>query len=116
MREPWCGCNLVFHEFAHQLDMINGDADGVPPLPAELRQPWADVMAKEYRRLTKASRRRRDTLLDPYGATEPAEFFAVTTEAFFDAPTDLRDEHPGLYDLFRRYYGQDPAERLSAWE
>ena len=90
--------------------MLNGEADGVPNLPRELREPWAKVMHKEYRRLRKKSRRGRDTLIDPYGASEPAEFFAVVTEAFFDSPRDLANEHPELYDLLRRYYRQDPAE------
>jgi Mlc titration factor MtfA (ptsG expression regulator) len=112
LHEPWCGRNLVFHEFAHQLDALNGDLDGVPLLPRELQQPWEEVMAREYIRLTIASRRRRDTVLDPYGASEPAEFFAVATETFFDAPIVLRDEHPPLYELLARYYRQDPATRL----
>ena len=111
LREPWCGQNVVFHEFAHQLDMMNGSANGVPPLPKELQKPWAEVMDREFRRLRKANRCRRDTVLDPYGASGPEEFFAVTTEAFFDAPRDLRAENPELYDLFARYYRQDPAGR-----
>jgi Mlc titration factor MtfA (ptsG expression regulator) len=108
---PWMSQNLVFHEFAHQLDMLNGEADGVPNLPRELREPWAQVMEKEYRRLRKKARRKRDTLIDPYGASAPAEFFAVVTEAFFDAPRDLAIEHPALYELLRQYYGQDPTTR-----
>ena len=112
IREPWVGRNLVFHEFAHQLDMMNGEADGVPDLPRELQEPWAKVMAKEYRRLQRRSHRHRDTLLDPYGATEPAEFFAVITEAFFDSPLDLEIEHPDLYDILRRYFRLDPASRM----
>jgi Mlc titration factor MtfA (ptsG expression regulator) len=107
---PGYGQNLVFHEFAHQLDMLNGDFDGTPDLPTrELRDRWAKVMDLEYRRLRRADRRHRETLLDPYGATNPAEFFAVTTECFFDAPQAMRDEYPELYELFRDYYRQDPA-------
>ena len=116
MREPWCGRNLVFHEFAHQLDMMNGSADGVPILPRDLRKPWQSIMLAEYDKLMKATRRRRRTLIDPYGATGPEEFFAVASETFFDAPLDLRIEHPELYAIFVRYYGQDPAERVDAWE
>lgn len=112
LREPWLGRNLVFHEFAHQLDMLNGEANGVPILPRDLQEPWAKVMAKEYHRLQKRSKRHRETLLDPYGATEPAEFFAVITEAFFDSPIDLANEHPELYDVLRRYFGQDPAKSM----
>lgn len=112
LHEPGHGRNLVIHEFAHQLDMLNGEADGVPLLPAELQEPWAQVMAKEYRRLQKRSRR-RETLIDPYGATEPAEFFAVVSEAFFDSPADLAIEHPELYDVLRRYYHLDPARLMA---
>jgi Mlc titration factor MtfA (ptsG expression regulator) len=108
--EPGHGQNLVFHEFAHQLDMLNGEFDGTPDLPTrELRERWARIMDREFRRLQQADRRRRDTLLDPYGATDPAEFFAVATECFFDAPQAMREVYPELYDLFRAYYRQDPA-------
>ncbi len=108
--EPGCGENLVFHEFAHQLDLLNGDFDGTPALADRgLRQRWAEIMNREYRSLTRAAERRRETLLDPYGATSPAEFFAVTTECFFDAPLPMRDELPELYQLFRDYFHQDPA-------
>lgn len=109
VREPWTGRNLVFHEFAHQLDMLTGEANGVPNLPADLREPWEKIMHEEYRRLQRTSRRRRGTLIDPYGANEPAEFFAVITETFFDAGRDLAAEKPRLYDILRRYYHQDPA-------
>lgn len=104
------GLNLVFHEFAHQLDMLNGAFDGTPDLPTrELRERWAKWMTVEYRRLQRAEQRGRRTLLDPYGATDPAEFFAVTTECFFDAPRAMFEEYPELYALFRDYYRQDPA-------
>ncbi len=107
---PGHGENLVFHEFAHQLDMVNGDADGVPRLEgAELRRRWEAVMEREFERLKRAADRGRRTLLDPYGATDPAEFFAVVTECFFDAPRPMRAELPELYALFRDYYRQDPA-------
>jgi Mlc titration factor MtfA (ptsG expression regulator) len=107
---PGYGRNLVFHEFAHQLDMLNGAIDGTPKLPTdELAQRWAEIMDKEYRRLDQAERRGRETLLDPYGATNPAEFFAVATECFFDAPRAMQQEYRKLYELFRDYYRQDPA-------
>ena len=109
-RAPGCGQNLVFHEFAHQLDMLNGAADGTPTLPTrDLAERWARIMDREYRRLQRAEERGRQTLLDPYGASDPAEFFAVSTECFFDAPQAMRDEYPTLYELFRDYYRQDPA-------
>ena len=67
-------------------------------------------MAKEYERLCKAADRERDTLLDPYGATDEAEFFAVVTEAFFDQPLELRDRHPKLYDVVREFYRVEPVK------
>lgn len=108
-RDPGQGFNLVFHEFAHQIDMLNGAADGVPVLPSELQKRWQRVMAEEYEKLCKAADRGRETLIDPYGASEPAEFFAVVTETFFDLPRELKREHPELYGLFREFYRQDPA-------
>jgi Mlc titration factor MtfA (ptsG expression regulator) len=108
--EPGYGQNLVFHEFAHQLDMLNGAFDGTPNLPSnDLAKRWARIMEEEYHRLQHAERRRQETLLDPYGATDPAEFFAVATECFFDAPVDMAHTYPELYELFRDYFRQDPA-------
>jgi Mlc titration factor MtfA (ptsG expression regulator) len=107
--QPGHGQNLVFHEFAHQLDMGSGEADGVPVLPRKLRKRWQIVMAKEYQRLCKAADREADTLIDPYGATDEAEFFAVVTEAFFDQPLELRARHAKLYDVLRDYYRVEPA-------
>jgi Mlc titration factor MtfA (ptsG expression regulator) len=107
--QPGYGQNLVFHEFAHQLDMLNGDADGVPALPRPLRKRWERVMAKEYERLCDAADKGVETLIDQYGATEPAEFFAVVTEEFFDDPLNLRIEHPELYALLREYFCVEPA-------
>jgi MtfA peptidase len=107
---PGYGQNLAFHEFAHQLDMLNGAFDGTPDLPNdELARRWADVMDREFRRLQDAERHGRRTLLDPYGAENPAEFFAVATECFFDSPRAMQHVHPLLYELFRDYYRQDPA-------
>ncbi len=107
---PGYGQNLVFHEFAHQLDMLNGAFDGTPNLATnELAQRWSRIMDDEFRRLQRAERKGKDTLLDPYGASNPAEFFAVTTECFFDAPRAMHAEYPDLYELFRAYYRQDPA-------
>jgi Mlc titration factor MtfA (ptsG expression regulator) len=110
-RRPGFGQNLVFHEFAHQLDMLNGEFDGTPNLPTRaLRERWGRVMQHEFRRLERAERHGRRTLLDPYGLENPAEFFAVTTECFFDAPQAMRERYPELYELFRDYYRQDPAQ------
>ncbi|MSQ97105.1 MAG: zinc-dependent peptidase [Gemmataceae bacterium] len=111
--EPGYGKNLVFHEFAHQLDMLNGAFDGTPNLPTgDLATRWGRIMGDEYRRLQRAERRGQETLLDPYGATDPAEFFAVATECFFDAPRAMQRVYPDLYAMFCDYYRQDPA----AWQ
>jgi Mlc titration factor MtfA (ptsG expression regulator) len=105
------GVNPVLHEFAHQLDFLDGALDGTPPLPdPALRRRWKEVMHREYGRLCRAADRGRDTLLDPYGATNEGEFFAVATECFFEQPADLRRLHPELYDVLCSYYRQDPAE------
>ncbi len=104
------GRNLVIHEFAHQLDMLNHDVDGTPPLRDGARIPeWRDVMQKEYDELVRQVERGRRTFLDPYGATNIGEFFAVATEAFFEEPVGLSDDEPALYALFRDYYAQDPV-------
>jgi MtfA peptidase len=111
-RHPGGGSNLVLHEFAHQLDMLDGSMDGTPPLDSRKQaRRWRKVMSMEFRRLSRADAVGRTSLLDPYGLTNEAEFFAVATETFFDQPGPLRDEHPELYDLLREYYRQDPASR-----
>ncbi len=108
------GHNLVFHEFAHVLDMLGGDsADGVPPLAdRKMAAEWRRVMNRELDRLHSAARHGRRTLLDKYGAQSEAEFFAVATECFFDAPKATRREYPELYELLKQVYRQDPASRL----
>ena len=108
-RRPGDGRNLVFHEFAHQLDMLNGAFDGTPALDEGLRPWWARVMKREYDQLCDAADHRRKTLLDPYGATNEAEFFAVVTECFFDLPWEMARRHAELYALLRDYFRQDPA-------
>jgi MtfA peptidase len=109
-RDPDDGVNLVLHELAHQLDFEDGDGDGAPALEhGAAYARWRDVLARELARLRADVRRNRRTVLDPYGAEDPVEFFAVATEAFFETPALLRDEHPALYDELRRFYRQDPA-------
>jgi Mlc titration factor MtfA (ptsG expression regulator) len=111
-QHPGAGTNLVFHEFAHQLDMLDGSVDGTPPTDSRAQaRRWHDVMSAEFRRLARDNEAGRETVLDPYGLTNEAEFFAVATECFFDAPGPLREEHPDLYTLLQEYYRQDPAAR-----
>lgn len=107
------GRNLVWHEFAHQIDMLDRSTNGTPPLETlRERERWHEVMTAEYEQLIEDAEEGRATLLDTYGAKNEAEFFAVASECFFDCPIDLRDEHPRLYDLLRGYYRQDTAARL----
>lgn len=104
------GQNLVFHEFAHQLDGETGAVQGSPRLPAHKSyQAWASVLGNEFQQLRRAVQSGRPTLLNAYGATNPAEFFAVATETFFEKPVAMRREHPELYAKLAAYYAQDPA-------
>jgi Mlc titration factor MtfA (ptsG expression regulator) len=108
------GRNVVWHEFAHQLDMLDGIIDGTPPLGnREQYHRWAEVMSAELSRLREARRTYQPTVIDPYGAKNEGEFFAVVTEAFFDRPARLRQEHRALYDLLAEFYRQDTADRLA---
>ncbi|MEI8352775.1 MAG: M90 family metallopeptidase, partial [bacterium] len=108
------GHNVVLHEFAHQLDEENGVADGTPPLPLRsMYVPWARVVGQEYTRLVQETEQGHGTFLDPYGGTNPAEFFAVATEFFFESPMRMRDQHPDLYAELKLYYQQDPAEAVA---
>ena len=105
------GHNVVLHEFAHQLDTLDGVADGAPPLQASLYGPWARVLGEAYSELHDDLAARRRTVIDAYGATNPAEFFAVATETFFEQPEALREQEPKLYAVLARYFGQTPGQR-----
>lgn len=105
------GQNLVLHEFAHQLDYENDAVDGAPALASrEQKLSWRAVMRTEFASLRAADETGIPTLLDTYGATNAAEFFAVSTEAFFERPCALRVRHPKLYAELQRYFQQDPVE------
>ena len=110
-RNPGRGHNVVFHEFAHKLDMLDDLLDGTPPLGrrGDVAR-WVEVCTEAYDALRAGIER---PPLQPYGATNPAEFFAVATEAFFDVPVALVEHEPGLYDVMRDFYKQDPAARSS---
>src|SRR6266576_1882861 len=109
--DPSNGKNVVLHEFAHQLDFENHAADGVPGLATREQQlAWAAVMRSEFASLRAADESGVPTLLDTYGATDPAEFFAVSVEAFFERPCALRARHPKLYEQLRNYFQQEPVE------
>jgi hypothetical protein len=111
--ELYPGENVVLHEFAHQLDDEAGPPDGTPALDRGMHAAWAEVLGREYAALQAADRRGKSTLIDPYGAQDPAEFFAVVTECFFEDPLNLRDLHPELYAQFRLFYRQDPADLMA---
>jgi len=112
-RHPEQGHNVVFHEFAHKLDMLDGAADGTPPL-ADRSQlaAWVDVCSLEFLRLRDLAGQGHKTFLDAYGAKNEAEFFAVATEEFFARPLALQKHSPDLYHVLGAYYRQDPAERV----
>lgn len=102
--------NVVIHEFAHKLDMLNGAPDGLPPLhPGMDRRAWTAAFAAAYRGFCDALERDRDTWLDPYAAENPSEFFAVVSEAFFTEAAETRRRYPDVYDQLRLFYRQDPA-------
>lgn len=108
------GHNVVLHEFAHQLDQEGGAAHGSPILPRRsMYVAWARVLGAEYVRLQQDAEHGRKTVLDKYGATNPAEFFAVATECFFEKAVQLKRKHPELYEELKLYYLQDPADRKS---
>lgn len=112
-RHPESGHNVVYHEFAHKLDMLDGRADGTPPLHDRTEyQAWTRVFSREYLHLREQAKKGRRTLLDAYGATNEAEFFAVATEEFFDQPVALRRQHSELYGLLQAFYLQNPAVRV----
>jgi Mlc titration factor MtfA (ptsG expression regulator) len=107
------GHNVVLHEFAHQLDQEDGAADGAPILErGSLYAAWARILHKEYDRLQSTVRSGLKTVMDEYGATHPAEFFAVATETFFEKPHALKGRHPELYEALKSYYKLDPAAWL----
>jgi Mlc titration factor MtfA (ptsG expression regulator) len=112
------GINVVIHEFAHKLDMKSGDADGLPPLHAGMsRRRWIDVMGAAFSDFQRRIDAGEDTPLDPYGAEMPNEFFAVTSEAFFETPELLRSEYPEVYAQLRDFYRQDPLGKSAGpWE
>lgn len=104
--------NVVIHEFAHKIDMRNGEADGVPPLhPGMDRRAWREALEDAYEGFCDAVERGKDTWLDPYAAEHPSEFFAVITEAFFEDARETRRRYPAVYEQLKRFYRQDPAAR-----
>lgn len=116
-RDPNNGHNVVFHEFAHKLDMLDNEIDGTPPLrESEQYDAWSRICGEVFFDLQKRVTAGRKTFLDQYGATNEAEFFAVATEFFFEKPRQLQRQHAKLYRVLSEYYAQDPAARVRRHE
>jgi len=106
------GTNVVIHEFAHKLDMLNGDANGFPPLHSGMsREDWSKAFTEAYDDLSRRVERGEHTEIDPYAAESPAEFFAVLSEAFFETPELVKECYPKVYEQLALFYKQDPAAR-----
>jgi len=111
-RHPEQGHDVVYHEFAHKLDMLDGAADGTPELGSrQAVARWVEVCGTAFNALRERVAKGQSTFIDAYGATNEAEFFAVATEFFFDRPVEMRQHEPDLYGVLRDFYGQDPAAR-----
>ena len=111
------GINVVLHEFAHKLDMLNGDANGFPPLHRGMdAAAWARDFSTAYEDLCARVDAGEDTAIDPYATYDPAEFFAVLTEVFFETPDLLDAEYPAIYRQLQQFYRQHPLARLEAAE
>jgi Mlc titration factor MtfA (ptsG expression regulator) len=107
---PSDGHNVVIHEFAHQLDQENGEANGAPILGHDQSYDcWADVFSAQYEKLRQHAQIGVPSIFDYYGATNPAEFFAVASEVFFEKSVQLSHEHPKLYKQLSQFYRVDPA-------
>lgn len=105
--------DLVMHECAHKLDILNGDANGFPPLHRDMSSDrWSRVFREAFERLGAAVESDEETALDPYGASDPAEFFAVVTETFFTEPRIIYEDFPDVYVELTRFYRQEPYSVL----
>ncbi len=106
------GYNVVLHEVAHRLDALDGAVNGKPPLHAGMRDlTWRDSLCAAFEDFTRRVRANEDTLIDPYAAESPAEFFAVFTEAFFETPHGVIAEYPAVYEQMAAFYRQDPSRQ-----
>lgn len=111
---PRPGHNVVVHEFAHKLDMLNGSANGMPPLhPDMVREHWTAIFSDAFDHLRQPLAHRHRPGINSYGATAPAEFFAVASEYFFTDPQTLQHQYPAVYGQLALFYRQDPAIRLA---
>ncbi|MBL8430540.1 MAG: zinc-dependent peptidase [Dechloromonas sp.] len=107
------GYNVVIHEFAHKLDMLNGEPDGMPALHSGITETeWQAKFEAAFDDFCQRVDDGEETYIDPYASTDLVEFFAVLTETFFETPDVIADEYPAIYGLLCRYYRQDPLSRL----
>jgi Mlc titration factor MtfA (ptsG expression regulator) len=106
------GSNVILHEFAHKLDMLNGVANGMPPLHPDMpRAQWTAAFSHTFEHLVEQVERHHRTRIDPYGAENPAEFFAVISEEFFEVPERIHHYYPDVYHQLKLFYRQDPLAR-----
>jgi len=113
LSQPHPGRNVIIHELAHKLDMLNGSANGMPPLHANMvRQHWTDAFSRAFDSLGKDLAHQRYPAINPYAATAPAEFFAVVSEYFFTDSQRLHHHYPAVYDQLALFYRQEPVKRV----
>lgn len=111
---PLDGYNVVLHEFAHKLDMLNGVANGMPPLHREMsRQAWTRAFTDAWNQAQAAANAGEETVIGHYALESPAEFFAVACETFFELPERLCGRYPGVYEQLRRFFRQDPLLQVA---
>ena len=107
--------NVIVHEFAHEIDFMDGEIDGVPPMERSKYHEWTNVLYKEFEKLNKVALQNRDwgdyRFIGEYAATNEAEFFAVISERFFESPRSLKKKFPDLYNELKDFYGIDPAAK-----
>ena len=116
VQEAGYGYNVVIHEFAHKLDMLNGEPNGFPPLHAGMnRAAWVQAFTSAYADFCRRVDDGEEVEIDEYAAENPSEFFAVMSEAFFEAPALVRDAYPAVYEQLALFYRQDPAARVARW-
>jgi MtfA peptidase len=107
------GCNVIIHEIAHKLDMLNGRANGMPPLHSDMqRSCWTEAFSQAYQEMNDQLDQHHKTFINPYAANSPAEFFAVFSEYFFCAPDILKIHFAAIYTQLQLYYRQDPLSRM----
>ncbi|MFI4957993.1 MAG: zinc-dependent peptidase, partial [Lysobacterales bacterium] len=109
LEQPWDGYNVVVHEMAHKLDMLDGPPDGVPPMVDIPRRRWIEQFQLAYDRLVSAPPHGHDSPIDHYATESASEYFAVVSELHYSQPALLREAEPAVADLLEAFYGRSPA-------